>query len=162
MTNESTWRFYDGVPLSDYWGTTQLYLATPTGSWEDARNNAFGMDGKLVQIDNATENTLLDTKFPISWIGYSRPSYGANFQWLDGGTSSYTNWASGQPNNSFNSTASATTIFSNDFSSNNNGTSRGRGDTVMTYQGGFGMGRATRHPRRSNQVRSQQGYPDLI
>jgi hypothetical protein len=46
-TDSNIWVF-DRELMSKYWGDTSVYLATPSGSWDQVRNNAIGYDGSLV------------------------------------------------------------------------------------------------------------------
>ncbi len=87
-------------------------LITTTCSWSTARDNAKnktynGMAGHLVTITSSGENDFIQ-KSVLSgqncWIGASQPSGSSEpsggWQWVTGETWSYTNWNSGEPNNS--------------------------------------------------------------
>jgi ABC-type amino acid transport substrate-binding protein len=139
-TTDNIWRYYDGQSMQDYWGNTSAYIATPTTSWTGARDIAIGYDGRLVKIEDGTENELLDSKFSgANWIGASQASYGASWLWTDGGVPGYANWGAGEPNNS----SSTVQIFSNDFNSNATGSGvnrrdNARGSNYGTFLGRFG------------------------
>jgi hypothetical protein len=91
------------------------YLLSPQ-SWSSAQSEAVSLGGNLVTIRNAQENQwLLNTFHPLStpnaygltdyWIGLYDPyrndgsSHASNFSWISGETSTYRNWAAGEPNN---------------------------------------------------------------
>ena len=107
-------------PIYNSISNVDLYVVSG-GSWNDAESQAQALGGHLVTIHSAAENqfiidnVLLDfsgsggpnlTNLPV-WIGYHDPVTGdgngaihaSNFVWADGSTSTYTNWASGEPNN---------------------------------------------------------------
>ncbi|NBU71089.1 MAG: hypothetical protein EBS53_06495, partial [Bacteroidetes bacterium] len=135
-TNSSVWTYYNGQPMGDVWGNRQLYFATPSTNWDTANAYAVGMDGNLAKIDNASENATIDSQFGLAWIGAYRPSSGAGFQWTDGSGLSYSNWAPGEPNNSF---GQVTTTFSNNFDVNTSGFASTRRDTRYgTFHGRWG------------------------
>ncbi len=66
-------------------------------TWTDAKSSCTSNSGWLVTIHSAGENTLINSFFSCrKWIGYNDIASESNFVWVYG-TSSYTNWASGQP-----------------------------------------------------------------
>lgn len=80
------------------------YLTTAT-SWTDAQAQAQAMGGNLVTINDAAENQFLADTFGSSelfWIGYTDAANEGQFQWVNGETSTYTNWSPGEPNNAGN------------------------------------------------------------
>jgi cysteine-rich repeat protein len=83
-------------------GGCYLLVAQPL-SWTDARRSCQLLpNGNLVTINDATENGWLSANFPKPfWIGFSNRGTtlgNGPFSWT-AGSSSYTNWASGEPNN---------------------------------------------------------------
>lgn len=91
------WKASDG-------GNNHRYALTEnSNSWVAAETEALNAGGQLVIIDNAEENTWLDTTFNgWYWIGLNCPEGGytvtSNWKWVDGSsTDNYSNWDSGQP-----------------------------------------------------------------
>jgi len=89
------------------------YLLQP-GTWTDAQATAQTLGGNLVTIDDSAEQSWVYTHFASNggvgrniWIGYYDPAqdaltgaaHAANFVWVDGSTSTFTNWNTGEPNN---------------------------------------------------------------
>jgi hypothetical protein len=78
------------------------YLLTPSNR-SNAQAAAERLGGNLVTIDNAAENTWVRTTFGGTnrrlWIGLQDPSGTNNWVWASGATSTYRNWATGEPNN---------------------------------------------------------------
>ncbi|MBE9072706.1 Calx-beta domain-containing protein [Microcystis sp. LEGE 08355] len=80
------------------------YLTTAT-TWTDAQAQAQAIGGNLVTINDAAENQFLVNAFGGSeylWIGFTDAVQEGNWQWINGEPVTYTNWASGEPNNSGN------------------------------------------------------------
>lgn len=62
------------------------------------------MGGHLAVIDSAEENEFLynyvqDSGLTLAFFGYTDQDAEGHWSWVNGSGSSYTNWASGQPNN---------------------------------------------------------------
>jgi hypothetical protein len=77
------------------------YLTTAT-SWTDAEAQAVAMGGHLVTVNDATENQFLMNTFggkEYLWIGYTDASVEGQWKWTSGETSTYVNWATGEPSN---------------------------------------------------------------
>ncbi len=88
-------------------------LTSRSGSWSQAEAEAMSLGGSLVSINSAQEQAFLNATFLVDtlaarpvWIGMIRsvlpngsPS-NAPFIWADGSDVTYTNWQSGEPNNS--------------------------------------------------------------
>jgi len=79
-------------------------MATPTiMSWPDASilADSMGSDVQLVTIRDAAENQWVYDNFDgtnhIYWIGYTDQTVEGTWVWSSGELSSYTNWATGQP-----------------------------------------------------------------
>ena len=83
-------------------------VSTTASSWSAAQSTAQALDPSfnLVSIHSAAENTYVASLFPSGdpfWIGLTdSPTYSTEgtFVWTDGTALDYTNWASGQPDNS--------------------------------------------------------------
>lgn len=75
-------------------------MATP----ETAHANAIALGGHLVTINSAAENTFVSAMSPTNymWIGYTDKDVEGTFRWITDEPVTYTNWASGEPNNSGN------------------------------------------------------------
>ncbi|MEO1619596.1 MAG: DUF4347 domain-containing protein, partial [Cyanobacteria bacterium J06632_3] len=89
---------YHGV-LPTYQGNT--YQLTSAGSWEAAQAQAESLGGNLVAINNGAEQVWLNETFGTSerlWIGLSDRTSEGTFVWENGDTSTYRNWAPGEPN----------------------------------------------------------------
>lgn len=94
------------IATDTYNGSTYQLLSSDT--WLNSEAFAQSQGGHLLTIDDLAENTWLTTQafgqWGLShsyWIGYYRdPSNPSQFLWADGSTSSYINWAAGEPNNS--------------------------------------------------------------
>ena len=86
--------------VSTYNGHT--YVTTNDNmSWTDAEAYAQSLGGHLVTINDQAEQDWLSQAFgPMSglWIGLNRRPSDGVWVWSSGQASSYTNWASGQPN----------------------------------------------------------------
>lgn len=70
-----------------------------TRSWTDSLNYCSSQGGGLATIESEEENTKINEEFGGQlWIGYNDRQSEGTFEWVNG-TSSYTNWASNEPNN---------------------------------------------------------------
>ncbi|MFO0827032.1 MAG: lectin-like protein [Phycisphaerales bacterium] len=84
------------------------YYLLNTGAWSEAQKKAQSLSGYLATIDNAAENTWVlnhVSRFDgnttrTCFIGFNDQLIEGTFQWVNHSTSTYTNWASGEPNNS--------------------------------------------------------------
>jgi Lectin C-type domain len=96
-------------PIHDPNTGDSLYLLNQD-TWTDSESQALAMDGQLVKINSAVDNTFIYNTFTAGgtrnvWIGLYDPtqdseggSHASNFVWVDGATVAYTNWALGEPN----------------------------------------------------------------
>ncbi|XP_078342787.1 alpha-N-acetylgalactosamine-specific lectin-like isoform X2 [Oculina patagonica] len=76
-------------------------------SWNDANTSCAGNEAYLAKIGSKDENNfILNTFLQIpedevnreAWIGLTDKEEEGSFQWADGTSPSYTNWADEQPN----------------------------------------------------------------
>ena len=113
-------------PIYDSYSNANLYVVS-SGNWNDAESKAVALGGHLVTIHSAAENQFIVDNVLLNftgtsgpdlsnvplWIGLydptgagssdgSGPGHAANFVWVDGSTSTYRNWHSGEPNNANN------------------------------------------------------------
>lgn len=80
-------------------GNGNKYFLTRSGSWFEARNEAFSKlgTGNLVKIDDQSEQTWLNRKFlnnsiTDAWIGLNDAQQEGIWRWEDGTTANYENW----------------------------------------------------------------------
>jgi hypothetical protein len=78
------------------------YRSTGTANWTTARSNCVAMGGHLVTVTSSGENAFLFGLWPSGWIGLTDEVTEGTWKWVTGETFSYTNWNSGEPNNSGN------------------------------------------------------------
>jgi hypothetical protein len=90
-----------------YIGTSggEAYFVSNTNlSWDASQAHAFANGGHLAVIPNPAANQLLQpfVQGSATWIGFSDAAIEGTWQWINGAPVSYTNWSSGEPNNSSN------------------------------------------------------------
>ena len=82
------------------------FRSNSTATWANAKAAAIALGGNLPSINSAAENNFLAAAAFASnnshWIGLSDELTEGTFLWADGEAVSYTNWNSGEPNNSSN------------------------------------------------------------
>ena len=78
------------------------YRSTGTANWTTAKSNCIAMGGYLVTVTTSGENSFLFNLWPSGWIGLTDEVTEGTWKWVTGETFSYTNWNSGEPNNSGN------------------------------------------------------------
>jgi len=70
----------------------------PAVAWTDARQRCQGWGGELVLIDSPEEDDFLAARLDVTfWIGASDRAQEGRFVGLGGAPLTFTNWASGQP-----------------------------------------------------------------
>jgi hypothetical protein len=93
------------IDLADkiYYNNGKLYLLSNSATWENAQTYAQSLGGNLVTLNDATEEAWLKTTFGTAenfWIGLTDKVTEGTFAWANGETSTYRNWAAGEPSNS--------------------------------------------------------------
>ncbi|MEO1621093.1 MAG: C-type lectin domain-containing protein, partial [Cyanobacteria bacterium J06632_3] len=78
----------------------KFYLTTPTNTWENAQTIAESLGSNLVTINDVAEENWIKSQYSQRlWIGLTDKASEGQFEWISGETSTYRNWASGEPNN---------------------------------------------------------------
>jgi len=78
------------------------YRSTGSMTWTDAKQACINMNGHLVTIANASEQSFVFNTWPSGWIGFTDESVEGTFVWVTGEPVNYTNWNPGEPNNAGN------------------------------------------------------------
>lgn len=73
-------------------------------TWQQAERRCAWKGGHLAVIESSTENFLLYSAmkakgYENAYFGFSDESSEGNWKWVDGTSTAYTNWHSGEPNN---------------------------------------------------------------
>ncbi len=74
-------------------------------NWTLARDYCVAQGARLANIANSTQNLSLQTVIPAggsAWIGANDIAVEGSWVWLNEGQLVYSNWRSGEPNNSGN------------------------------------------------------------
>ena len=91
-----------------------LYTIVDGPSWTEAEANSVKLRGHLVTINDAEENDWLFNAFEIPneryldvggqlyLTGFTDREQEGDWRWISGEAVTYTNWAVGEPNNSYN------------------------------------------------------------
>ena len=83
-----------------------FYNSNTTTNWATAQQQAQAVGGNLVSINDATENTAIQTAAQAAgltggvWIGLTDQTTEGTWIWADGSGSTFTNWNPGEPGNS--------------------------------------------------------------
>jgi Ca2+-binding RTX toxin-like protein len=77
------------------------YQLSKAATWQEAQAEAKSLGGNLVTINDQAENDWLVKMFGTGnlWTGYTDEQTDGTFKWVDGSTSNFTNWNTGEPNN---------------------------------------------------------------
>lgn len=89
--------------------TGHYYYLLANSNWTDAQTQALALGGNLTTINDAAEDTWVFQEFSNYggearnlWIGLNAIGLDggdpANYSWIDGESSSYRDWATGEPN----------------------------------------------------------------
>lgn len=113
LSNFEYLQFKDGTyRLSDYTYSGHTYRLTSSAmTWQQAEAEAVSLGGHLVSVNDSAENNWLkSTVIPdvilaplgnqnSAWIGFTDNGHEGQWTWVDGSTTSFTNWNTGEPNN---------------------------------------------------------------
>lgn len=91
-----------GFTNQQNYGGHSYYRSTGSATWTTARTNCSNMGGHLVTITSSGEQSFLFALWPSGWIGLTDEVTEGTWRWVTGETYSYSNWNSGEPNNSNN------------------------------------------------------------
>ncbi len=86
------------------WGEHQYQLCVVDTTWDDAALACAATGYALVELEDGLENDAIwaaaEAAAPAAgfWMGLSDQGSEGSFVWQSGGTSSYTNWRAGEPN----------------------------------------------------------------
>ncbi len=90
-------------PDSTYtYNGNQYRLTNAAKTWDQAQSEAQAAGGNLVTINDSAEETWLKQTFGSNegfWLGLTDRRVEGQFEWVNGETSTYRNWAPGEPNN---------------------------------------------------------------
>ncbi len=108
-------------------------------TWEEAKTFCEQQGGHLVTISSEDEQSFLEDNCTgeknLYWIGLQE--IGDNWGWVTGEEVSYTNWATGEPNEDFNDTEYYAQMYGKDYDDNHLGEwndSRNDSGTLTFYQ----------------------------
>ncbi len=95
----------DTIPGFVYMGTylgNKYFCSTKTATWPNAKAICENAGGKLCVMNSLDENQFVANKLMglTAYIGLHDSNTEGYFQWVDGSFVGFTNWATGQPNNS--------------------------------------------------------------
>jgi hypothetical protein len=85
-------------------GEASFFLSNTNLSWTASAAHAQNNGGHLAVIPNSAANILLQSAVQSTgaWIGFSDAAIEGAWTWVNGAPVTYTNWSSGEPNNSSN------------------------------------------------------------
>ena len=86
--------------MGEYNGHRYYCSGTNDYTWTQAQQTAAANGGHLAVMDDAAENAWVSSKivYDYAWIGYFDQAGNGNFQWDNGSSTSYVNWAASEPN----------------------------------------------------------------
>ena len=90
--------------VETYGSSTYLFCES-SESWTDARDTCAGYGYTIATVDDASENSWMDSTADTYstgkwWMGFNDRTTEGTFVWESGSSSTYTNWRSGEPNDS--------------------------------------------------------------
>ena len=78
------------------------YILTEAMDWMGAEARAIDLGGHLVTVNTREEELWLRRQFGTQehfWLGFNDLAEEGTWEWVNGEPTTYTNWASGEPNN---------------------------------------------------------------
>lgn len=95
--------FVPGFTLGGTHNGHTYFVANEANFWPQAESIAQSFGGHLVAINDAAENEFVRSLTTSTiWIGMNDLDQEGTFVWTNGDPITYTNWASGEPNNNNN------------------------------------------------------------
>ncbi|HFB99333.1 MAG TPA: HYR domain-containing protein, partial [Phaeodactylibacter sp.] len=91
---------YGYIYMGEYDGSKYYCSNSSNYSWNTAKSESIEAGGHLAIIDNSGENEYIREHIMANyaWIGLSDAANEGYFKWVDNTSPSYTEWASGEPN----------------------------------------------------------------
>ncbi|MRT94526.1 LamG-like jellyroll fold domain-containing protein [Ancylomarina sp. 16SWW S1-10-2] len=90
----------DGYTYLGVFNEHTYYYSSASVSISTAMQNAIDEGGNLLAINSQEENDFINNQVGEIWIGINDLAEENTFVWTNGETVDYTNWNSGEPNNS--------------------------------------------------------------
>jgi hypothetical protein len=89
-----------GTALAISYGGHDYFLTSTPKFWLEAEAEAVAASGHLVTINDAAEESFLQTTFGTSrlWIGFTDQATEGTWVWISGEPVTYTNWSDHEPN----------------------------------------------------------------
>ena len=101
-----------GIPQDafEYNGHSYYIYSNVVDTWDAAKTYAESLGGYLAIINNDAENTALydymkSRGYGSAYFGFTDAPVEGTWNWVDGSSVNYTNWASGEPSNGVNNNA---------------------------------------------------------
>jgi hypothetical protein len=92
----------NGFTSQNNYNGHSYYRSTGSMTWTDARQACLNMGGHLVTVTSPAENNFIFNLWPNGWIGLTDEVVEGQWRWVTGELFSWSNWNSGEPNNSNN------------------------------------------------------------
>jgi Lectin C-type domain len=92
----------NGFTSQNNYNGHSYYRSTGSMTWTDARQACLNMGGHLVTVTSPAENNFIFNLWPNGWIGLTDEVVEGQWRWVTGEPFSWSNWNSGEPNNSNN------------------------------------------------------------
>ena len=92
-----------GLKYAGTFNNSHYYISNAKNlSWHTSKKRAEEAGGHLVTISSKAENDFVQSiiTHSFAWIGFTDEAQEGNFVWANGEPVVYTNWKSGEPNNS--------------------------------------------------------------